>query len=521
MTKRGNVASRRASRGLAPLALWLALSALACSDRKEDDRKETEPEAGAGELNLRQVAAAAGKLLGTAVDADALRADPTYAEVLAREFDTITPENATKWGPLAPTEDSYAWEDADAIVEFAEEHSQAIKGHAFVWHRQAPSWLSSSMSADELRAALKSHIETTLARYKGRVRAWDVVNEAVDVTTESGYTASVFLDVLGPSYIEEAFRLARAADPDVLLFYNEVGIERMGAKSDFTYELMKELLDRGVPIDGIGLQSHVSTHRYPALSDLRANIRRFADLGLIVNISELDARTLLMPGDGDSRRRAQRIAFQQVVSACVSEPGCEGVTLWGFTDRYTWINDEGGEPDEPLIFDRDYRRKPAYRGVLDGLSGALPALGDNLVSNGDFAAGTEAWAAAGELSIRAAMDRSGAAACVSDQEAGLVQEGLLPALAQGGPFSFAAFVRVEAAGEATIDAELVVEDDTGETRTLSVATLTAQGQEWREIAGYVGLGFEPMPSGIALRIFGSSADAELCIADVRLQPLAP
>ena len=475
-------------------------------------------------VGLRRAARDAGKLIGAAVDATALADDPTYAEVLAREFDYVTPENATKWGFLQPTPTQYRWGDADAIVDFAEAHSQAVKGHAFVWHSQMPNWVTVSMTPEELSAAIQSHIQTTLERYRGRIRAWDVVNEAVDTSTESGYRESLFWSKLGPSYIEDAFRYARDADPDVLLFYNEVGIERMGRKSDFTYELMADLLSRGVPIDGIGCQSHISTHRYPAESDLRANIRRFADLGLTVNISELDARTLWVPGDQEIRWEAQRVAFQQVVGACAVEPGCEAVTFWGFTDRYSWINVGAEEPDDPLIFDRDYAPKPAHDGVVAGLAGALPVLGDNLLDNGDFAAGGQSWSAVGgELTVDVAADRDGAAACVSARTTetdGLMQDGLLEQLALGGTFSVSAWVRLVGAADAGVSATLTIQEEGQDPREQSLASVWASEADWAEVSGYFTLGFNAAPTAIDLSFSGPPADVDLCVADVRVQPVS-
>lgn len=481
------------------------------------------PDAGAAGsplTGLRAAARDAGKLMGAAVGALPLREDPAYGDVLAREFGYVTPENAAKWSVLAPAADAYAWDDLDAIVAFAERHSQQVKGHTLVWHQQIPSWVNDAMSADELRAALQAHIEQTLARYRGRIRAWDVVNEAVDTNSASGYTESIFWRKLGPSYIEDAFRWARAADPEVMLFYNEVGIERRGPKSDFTYALMRDLLERGVPVDGIGLQSHVSTHRYPSESDLRANIRRFADLGLRVNISEADVRTLLMPGDQAGRWQAQRVAFQQIVGACVVEPGCEGVTLWGFSDGYTWINDDGGA-DDPLIFDRQYAPKPAYAGVLAGLAGELPLLGDNLAANGDFAAGAASWSAlSGALAVGGAEGREGQAACVSartDERSGLVQSELLEGLALAGPLAFSAGVRLRGAASASVNAALRVQEAGQEPRELSLATVGATDDGWTELTGYFGLGFEATPAAVTLEIYGPPAAVELCVADVRLQ----
>jgi len=470
---------------------------------------------------LRDAAAAVGKQIGVAVSERALAGDSAYIDILAREFDYVTPENSAKWGPLMPSSTTYNWGDTDALVNFAQQRNQEVKGHTFVWHIQAPSWVNTSMSASQLNDALRRHIETTLERYRGRMRAWDVVNEAVDIATSSGYTESVFYTVLGPQYIENAFRWAREADPDILLIYNEVGIERAGPKSDFTYQMLRDLLERGVPIDGIGFQSHISTHRYPSESDLRANIRRFAELGLIVNISEVDARTKLLPGDQETRWHAQRIAFQQIVGSCTVEPACEAVTFWGFSDNYSWINDEG--PEDPLIYDRGNIAKPAYDGVMDGLIGRLPVRGANAVSNADFSSGQTGWSASGgQLSVGAAQGRDGNAACLTGRGSdadGIVQNDLLGAVADGGPMSFAAWVRLSAA--ATIDAALLIEQSGAASQEFNIATNAAvPAGTWIELSGYLGLGFEGTPTAVSLKIDGPGSGIELCVADVRLQPLS-
>jgi GH35 family endo-1,4-beta-xylanase len=472
---------------------------------------------GAQPPGLRDAAARANRLLGTAVDANALRNDATYADLLAREFDYATPENATKWGFLAPTPTTYAWADADAIVAFAEAHSQRVKGHVLVWHKQAPAWVNDAMTADELQAALQNHIETTLAHFRGRIRAWDVVNEAIDTSTASGFTESIFWQKLGPSYIENAFRWARAADPEVLLYYNDFAIERLGNRSDRVYALLEDLLGRGVPIDGIGFQSHSSTLRYASEASFRANVRRFAALGLAVNISELDVRTVQVPGDQATRWQAERVVFQQFVGVCATEPGCDAVTLWGFADQYSWINQET-VPDDPLVFDRAYGKKPAYDGVLAGLGGTLPVVGDNLVLDGDFQAGGSWVPVGGELAVGPALERAGQAGCVSgrtDPTHGLTQN-LLEALRGGGQLSFSAWVRVVGASSASVRASLAIQEEGAEPRELVFGSIAANDTAYVELTGDVGLGFAAPAASIELKFDGPPAGVDLCVADVKL-----
>jgi len=486
-----------------------------------DDVLESDSEG--GEVGaLSQAATNAGKSLGTAVREPALVEDPTFRDVLLREFTQVTPENAMKWGPLAPTPSTYAWEDADTFVEFAEEHDLAIHGHTLVWDEQLPRWVNANMTAENLRAALRNHIQTTVTRYRGRIHRWDVVNEAVDAETASGFTESILWQRLGPDYIRDAFVWAHEADPDALLYYNEVGIERIGVKSDFTYRLLSDLLAAGVPIHGVGFQSHLSTHRYPSESNLRANIRRFADLGLRVHISELDARTLLQPGDDESRRDAQSLAFQQVVGSCALEPGCEGVTFWGFTDKHSWIVDD--EPLEaPLLFDANYVPKPGYQGTLAGLSGRVPTLGPNLIENGDFTAGTAGWSvSAGELAIETAVD--GAHACHLERPEStstVLLEPLLDALMPGGPLAFSALVRLPQGEASVLSADLVVTHGTDTPVLSNLGAVTVSSSEWVELSGYFGLAFEAPPAAIALQLSGAPAGVDVCLKNVAIRRLTP
>ena len=237
-----------------------------------------------------------------------------------------------------------------------------VKGHALLWHQSLPSWVSGLPEA-ELRAAVAAHIAAVAGHFRGRVHAWDVVNEAVS-DDGTGLRDTVFRQKLGDGYIAEAFRLAREADPGALLFYNDYGGEGSGAKADRIYDLVRRLLSEGVPIDGIGLQMHVSANARPSDGSIASNMRRLASLGLVVHISEMDVKVNGVPGSTAQKLDAQKSAYKSIVTVCLAEPRCEAVTFWGVSDAHTWISG-----DTPLLFDAQYAAKPAYAGVLDALRG--------------------------------------------------------------------------------------------------------------------------------------------------------
>jgi endo-1,4-beta-xylanase len=268
-----------------------------------------------------------------------------------------------KWACVHPAPDRWRFEPADAVVAFAQDQGMRIRGHTLVWHQQLPAWVEACLTPAALRAALADHVGRLVGRYRGRVAAWDVVNEAV---ADAGglLRDTVFSRRLGAGYIAEAFRIAHAADPGALLFYNDYGAEGLGDKSDRVLRLVGGLVAQGVPIHGVGLQMHLRADEAPAAEHLRANIRRLAELGLVVAVSEMDVQVHMLPGDRPARLAAQQRVYRDVVGACVAEPGCHAVTFWGFTDAHSWINTTFG-PDAPLLFDAQYAPKPAFFGVLD------------------------------------------------------------------------------------------------------------------------------------------------------------
>jgi endo-1,4-beta-xylanase len=301
----------------------------------------------------------------------ALLANPDYARVLAEQFNQLTPENAMKWKFIHPTPDRFDFEPADQLVEFAAKHNMRIKGHALLWHESLPD-STKDLPADQLRQAVREHIRAVVARYKGKVYAWDVVNEAIG--DSEALRPSVLLYKLGPDFIADAFRTAHEADPAAKLIYNDYGTEGLGPKSDRQCALLRNLLVAKVPVHEVGLQMHVTAQKPPNADHIAVNVRRLTALGLRVNISEMDVSLVEAPGDWPTKLRFQATIYKQVIATCTRIKGFEGVTFWGFTDKHTWIdwrNKQKGIDGEarPLLFDAGYQPKPAFQAVREALMG--------------------------------------------------------------------------------------------------------------------------------------------------------
>lgn len=309
---------------------------------------------------LRALAPSAGIHLGTAVDAGALQTDAAYARLLAREFNLLTPENAMKFSVVHPERGRYDFAQADALVEFAEAHGMQVNGHVLVWHQQLPDWLTQgTFDADELKAILREHIQTLVARYRGRVASWDVGAEAVD---ENGRLRETFWSRgIGPDYLDQAFRWAHEADPQAHLRYNDYGGEGGGAKSNGIYDLMAELRRKGVPVHGVGLQMHVSPDNAPRASEVRINMKRLAALGLQTHITEMDVM-LPLPASRAALGK-QAAVYRDMLTACLTVPQCRSFSTWGASDRYSWIPEFFPGQGAALLFDHDGRAKQAYHSL--------------------------------------------------------------------------------------------------------------------------------------------------------------
>jgi endo-1,4-beta-xylanase len=292
-------------------------------------------------------AAATGRYFGTAVSSSKL-GDPTYSTILAREFTMVTPENEMKWDATEPTRGQFSFGGADQIVSRAQSIGARVRGHTLAWHSQQPGW-AQGLSGSTLRSAMTNHITQVATHFRGKIYAWDVVNEAFADGT-SGARRDSNLQRTGNDWIEVAFRTARAADPGAKLCYNDYNTDGQNPKSNAVFAMVSDFIRRGVPIDCVGFQSHL-TNSVPG--DYQANLQRFANLGVDVQITELD-----ISGSNQAN------VYASVVRSCLAVSRCAGITVWGIRDSDSWRTGQN-----PLLFDASGNKKAAYTATLNALNG--------------------------------------------------------------------------------------------------------------------------------------------------------
>jgi endo-1,4-beta-xylanase len=293
---------------------------------------------------------------------DPFTKDLEYRSVLAKEFSSVSAENQMKWEYIHPERDRYNFGMADAIVKFAQRNRQVVRGHTLLWHSQNPTWLEQGdFSPEELREILREHITTVVGRYKGKIQQWDVANEIFTETGALRTTENIWIRELGPGIIADAFRWAHEADPKADLYFNDYGVESVNAKSNAYLALIKDLRAQGVPVHGFSAQSHLST-RYGFPGDLETNLKRFADLGLGTAITELDVR-MDLPANGVPTAEMlakQADYYNRTLVACLNVEGCDSFTIWGFTDKYSWVPVFFAGEGAATVMWEDFTRKPAY-----------------------------------------------------------------------------------------------------------------------------------------------------------------
>jgi endo-1,4-beta-xylanase len=267
-----------------------------------------------------------------------------------------------KWDTIEPTRGQFNFSRGDAIVSLATSHQEIVRGHTLVWHSQLPSWVA-ALPTNQVQAAMENHITQEVTHYRGQLYAWDVVNEPFN--EDGSFRTSPFFTALGSGFVATALRAARAADPNVKLYLNDFNIEGLNAKSDAMFNLARSLKQQGVPLDGVGIQAHLIVGQVP--SGLQQNMQRFADLGLDVALTELDIR-MQLPRDATKDAR-QRTDYQNVTAACVAVTRCVGITVWDYTDKYSWIPGVFSGQGAATPWAEDLTRKPAYDGIVAALGG--------------------------------------------------------------------------------------------------------------------------------------------------------
>jgi endo-1,4-beta-xylanase len=309
--------------------------------------------------------------IGVAINTEKLKYEERYWQTALSQFNSFTPEKVLKPQYVHPKRDAYHFEEVDHLMDFCREKKIRLHGHTLVWHKALPAWME-KFKGDRTawENLLKEHVQTVVGHCRGQVRSWDVVNEAFN--EDGTLRRNVWLANIGEDYIALAFRFAREADPSSVLFYNDYSLEARGAKLAAVLGYLDELKDKGIKVDGIGLQMHVGLE-YPPLENIAGAVKDIEAHGYLVHFSELDvslvANQKLFAG-GKKLRAEQKERVKAIVKCYMRlKPESRfGITLWGVSDNDSWLSEESLRA-RPTLYDHRYRPKPAYCGFLEGLAG--------------------------------------------------------------------------------------------------------------------------------------------------------
>ncbi len=313
-----------------------------------------------------------GRYFGSDMTANLL-SQSTVTQLQAQQFDMVTPGNEMKWDTTEPSNGSFNFGPGDQIVSYAKSNNEQVRCHNLVWQSQLPSWVS-SLPSNQVQSAMETHITTEASHFKGECYAWDVVNEPFN--SDGSFVSDVFYNAMGSGYIADALRTAHAADPNAKLYLNDYNIEGENAKSNAMYSLAQSLLSQGVPLNGIGFESHFILGQVP--SDMEANMQRFANLGLDVAVTELDDRITLPATTADLQQQATD--FANVVKDCLGVSRCVGVTQWAVGDADSWVPGTFSGQGAATMFDQNYNPKPAFTAVQNALAAGSTGGGQNTVT---------------------------------------------------------------------------------------------------------------------------------------------
>jgi endo-1,4-beta-xylanase len=332
-----------------------------------------------GDTSLRDRAVRKGFLYGAAVLQSQLAKDADFAASVARECNILVPIGELKWDMLRVEPERFNFGPADALVKFAHTHKLRLRGHTLVWHQALPFWVESTMNNLNAREMMVNHISTVVRHYAGAIHSWDVVNEVVKTEDgrDDGLRDTLWLNFLGPDYIDLAFRTAAVADPSALLIYNEFGLDydttAGDAKRAAVLNLLTRLKRKGTPIHGLGIQAHLGRESKAKLQpvQLKQFLRAVADLGLKILITELDVTEQALPKDIRLRDHSIAALYEDYLAIALEEPAVIAVLTWGLSDRYTWLSTAEPRPDgspvRPLPLDAQMNRKLVWNAIARSL----------------------------------------------------------------------------------------------------------------------------------------------------------
>jgi len=333
------------------------------------------------EVSLKERAKSKGLFYGSALRESVILKDDDYIEYFVQQCGLVVPEGSLKWKALRPAPGRFDFSNGDLVLQFAEQYELPLRGHTLVWDKSIPDWLPDTLNSSNAERILDEHISAILHHYSGRIHSWDVVNEAVlpyDGRSDN-LRKSLWLETLGPSYIETAFHMASEADPSSLLVYNDNRMDHAGYQHDKKREAVLDLLlnlkSKNTPVDALGIQAHL----FPEYFDfdfhiLREFLANVASLGLKIIITEMDVTDRDFPASIESRDKIVAAIYEDYLSCVLDEPAVMGVMTWGLTDRYSWISMQrpraDGLPVRPLPLDSDFNRKPAWHAIARAFDNA-------------------------------------------------------------------------------------------------------------------------------------------------------
>ena len=331
---------------------------------------------------IRDLAKERGRFIGTILNSewfnDAI--EPEFEEIHKTQFNVVVAENEMKFDATEPNENEFNFTKGDKMVEYALANGIRVRGHALAWHSQVAGWVSSNYAGqkEKLLSVLKNHIEKVVGHYKGKVAEWDVVNEAIndDYNADWRSNGSVWYEGIGAEFLDSAFVWAHAADPDAELCYNDYSLEwglREGSKASFVVEQVKRWKANGIPITCVGTQTHIEIAHETTPQNVRALAKALAELDVTLNITELD---IGFPKGSAGQLGAADYAkqghlYRQFMDVFLEEPNMGEFVIWGLTDAHSWLDEQQGKT-EGLLYDKNYKPKPAYDSIMVSLK-AHPA----------------------------------------------------------------------------------------------------------------------------------------------------